>query len=726
LDEAVSYQVDADGVCTLTMDLPGQKLNVMGAELQSRLDAQLTRAVADLQVRGIIITSGKPVFLAGGDLKEMGKGEHDPQASRGELARQFMTLSTLLRRLETCGKPVACALNGTALGGGLEIALASHFRAVADDPKIQLGLPEATVGLMPGGGGTQRLARMLGVQKALPLLIEGRILSPTEALALGVVHAVASKEDLLATCRRWLLQTGDPVQPWDKKGFRAPGGSSSLEAGFASFFSGVCAMVRADGYGNYPAPEAICAAVYEGLQVPMDMGLRIEAKYFTTLMLDPVSGNLIRTMFINKGKADSLSNRPKAPSKRVFETIGVIGAGTMGAGIALTAARRGIDVVLIDQDLPRAERGKAYAERKLGRDVEKGRVSKEKASAALARIRPSDDYADLSKVQLAIETVFEDRRVKHEVIRNIYAAIPADAFIASNTSQLPITELAEASKEPERFVGMHFFSPAERMPLIEIIRGEKTSDDTLAWALDFAQALRRTPIEVNDQFGFFTSRFIGAFLAESLSMVEQGVKPALVENGARMLGMPSGALAICDSIGLDVGYHAAIEEAKAKGEPVPDLGVSAKLVEAGRNGMKNGKGFYDYGEGGSKSLWPGLAELTPKLTAQPSIEEVKARILYAQLAEGARAFADGVLGGAADGDMGAILGVGFPTYLGGPFAAMDTIGIPQTLHELDRMKAAYGARFAAPELLRDMAAKGQTYYGENAVTSPGARIVSAA
>jgi 3-hydroxyacyl-CoA dehydrogenase/enoyl-CoA hydratase/3-hydroxybutyryl-CoA epimerase len=410
----------------------------------------------------------------------------------------------------------------------------------------------------------------------------------------------------------------------------------------------------------------------------------------------------------------------------VFETIGVVGAGTMGAGVALAAARRGIGVVLIDQDLSRAEKGKTYAEKKLDRDVEKGRISREKADAALARIRPGADYADLAGVQLAIETVFEDRKVKREVIRKIDAAIPAEAFIASNTSQLPITELAEAAKEPGRFIGLHFFSPAERMPLIEIIRGEKTSDDTLAWALDFAQALRKTPIQVNDHFGFFTSRFIGSFLAESLKMVEQGVKPALVENGARMLGMPMGALAICDSIGLDVGYHAAMEEAKDKGEPVPDLGISGKLVEAGRNGLKNGKGFYDYGEDGSKTLWPGLAELTPKLEAQPSIEEVKARILYAQLAEGARAFADGVLGGAADGDLGAVLGVGFPTYLGGPFAAMDTIGIPQILHELDRMKAAHGHRFAPPQLLRDMAAKGQTYYGENAVASPGARVASAA
>lgn len=726
MDEAVSYQVDAEGICTLTMDLPGRKLNVMGEELQLQLAAQLARAAADLQVKGIIITSGKPTFLAGGDLKAMGDGVEDSYVSKGELARQLMTLSLLLRRLETCGKPVACALNGTALGGGLEIALASHYRAAVDDPKIQLGLPEATVGLMPGGGGTQRLARMLGAQKALPLLIEGRIMAPAEALALGVVHAVVPKEDLLATCKRWLLQTGDPVQAWDKKGFKAPGASSSLEASFAGFFSGVCATVRANGYGNYPAPEAICAAVYEGLQVPMDAALRIEAKYFTSLMLDPVSGNLIRTMFINKGKADSLSNRPKDSKKMVFETIGVIGAGTMGAGIALTAAKRGIDVVLIDRDLSSAEKGKAYAEKKLGRDVEKGRMPKEKASAALARIRPSTDYADLAKVQLAIETVFEDRKVKHEVIRKIYAAIPADAFIASNTSQLPITELAEASTEPERFIGLHFFSPAERMPLIEIIRGEKTSDDTLAWALDFVQSIRKTPIQVNDHFGFFTSRFIGSFVAESLNMVEQGVKPALVENGARMLGMPMGALSICDSIGLDVGHHAATEEARDKGEPAPDFGISGKLVEAGRNGMKNGKGFYDYGEGGSKTLWLGLAELTPKLKAQPSIEEVKARILYAQLAEGARAFADGVLGGAADGDLGAVLGVGFPTYLGGPFAAMDTIGIAQILRELDRMKAAYGDRFAPPELLRDMAAKGQTYYGENAVASPGARIASAA
>lgn len=724
MSEAITYSVDADGVCTLTLDLPGQKMNVLGGVLTPQLDAALIRAAGDAAVRGVIITSGKPTFVAGGDLKAMGSSS-DTKPAKGEVFRQLMTLSAILRRMETCGKPVACALNGTALGGGLEIALASHYRLAADDPKIQLGLPEANVGLMPGGGGTQRLARMLGAQKALPLLMQGKIMSPAEAAAAGVIDGVVPADQLLSACKRWLLEVGDPVRAWDKKGFKAPGGSSSLEAGFTSVFMGVNTMVRANGFGNYPASEAICAAVYEGLQLPMDTALRVEVKYFTTLMLDPVSKNLIRTMFVNKGKAEALEGRPAGVAKRAFSRIGVVGAGTMGAGIALVSAKSGMDVVLIDRDLASAQKGKAYAEKRLARDVEKGRTSREKADAILARIHPAVDYAALAEVQLAIETVFEDREVKRAVIESIEAAIGPEAFIATNTSRLPITELAQATRDPARFIGTHFFSPVEQMPLLELIRGRQTSDETFAWALDFAQALRKTPIRVNDSFGFFTSRFIGSFILQSMAMTLEGVNPALVENGARMLGMPMGALAISDSIGLDVGYHAAVAEAKAKGLPEPDGGLSGALVRAGRTGLKSGKGYYDYDGKGGKRLWSGLAALMPKLDEQPPIEAVKARILYAQLAEGARAFAEGVLVDPMDGDLGATLGVGFPAYLGGPFAVIDTIGAAKVVEELDRLSASHGEAFAAPQLLRDMAAEGQSFYGANPVRSPGAGSAAA-
>jgi 3-hydroxyacyl-CoA dehydrogenase/enoyl-CoA hydratase/3-hydroxybutyryl-CoA epimerase len=444
MTEAISYVVDADGICTLTMDLPNSKMNVLGAVLQPELDAKLIRAASDPAVRGIIITSAKAAFVAGGDLKALG-GDNISQStvSKGEMARQFMTLSNMLRRMETCGKPVACALNGTAMGGGFEIALASHYRVVADDPKIQLGLPEASVGLLAAGGGTQRLARMLGVQGALPLLMQGKIMNPAAALAAKVVDAVVPKDQMLAECKRWLLEVGDAVKPWDKKGFQVPGGGSSLDKSFRNSFSGTIAMVRGNGYGNYPAPEMICAAVYEGLQLPMDKALGIEAKYFTKLMLDPVARNLIRTMFINKGKADALDGRPEGVAKMVFKKIGVVGAGTMGAGIAFNAAKSGIEVVLIDRDLPSAEKGKAYAEKKLNRDIEKGRSTQDKADAILARIHPTIDYAALGDVQLAIETVFEDKKVKADVLPKIEAAIPADAFIGSNTSRMPISELAD-------------------------------------------------------------------------------------------------------------------------------------------------------------------------------------------------------------------------------------------------------------------------------------------
>lgn len=719
MTEAISYTVDADGICTLVMDLPGEKMNVLGTILTAAFEAAFKRAFSDSAVKGIILTSAKPTFVAGADLKAMGGDTGSKMLSVAEVAERSFALSRMLRWIETSGKPVACAINGLALGGGLEMALAAHYRVVADNPKILLGLPESKVGLMPGGGGTQRLPRLIGLQAALALILEGRDVSPQEALKLGFVHAVVPGADLLSTAKRWLLDVGDPVQPWDKKGFKVPGGGNSLDPNFTRIFTGANVMVRANTYGNYPAQEKILSALYEGLPLPMDTALKLEIKYFAQLMVNPVSGNMIRTMFISKGTAESQAARPAGIEKFRFTKIGVVGAGTMGAGIALSAAKAGIDVVLIDRDIESAERGKAYSEKRLQRDLEKGRTTEEKAAAYLSRIHPATDYNALSDVQLAIETVFEDRQAKREVIAKIAAAIPADAFIASNTSALPITELSEYSARPERFIGMHFFSPVERMPLIEIIRGRKSDDRTWAGALDFAVTIRKTPITVNDGPGFFTTRFIGSFVTSSFEMLESGVKPALIENGARMVGMPMGALAISDSIGLDIAYKAALSQAKDAGVE-PTLGITAKLVaEHGRHGFKNGKGFFDYGEGGEKRLWPGLADLLPVLEEQPGIEEVKKRILYAQLAEGARCFAEGVLIDVIDGDLGATFGVGFPAYLGGPFAAMDTIGLTSVVSECDRLASLYGKRFELPPLVREMARNGQTFYGQSAVKSPG-------
>lgn len=720
MHDAITIATDADGIRVLTMDLPGEKMNTLGPLLTDPLEAALRTAMADDAVRGIVLASGKDSFVAGGDLRQIGGGYDLSGKSPAEMVEIFSYLSRLLRWMETAGKPVACALNGLALGGGLEIAMACHYRVVADNPRIALGLPESMVGLIPGGGGTQRLPRLIGLAKALPMMMQGRSIGPAEALELGLVDAVVPADRLIDAAKDWLRGSADPVQPWDKPRFRIPGGAGTLDPAFRNSFMGAAAMTRGNGFGNYPAPEKLLAALYEGLQLPIDKALGVEAKYLTQLMLDPVAGNMIRTMFVNKGKADGLAVRPADIPKQALSRIAVIGAGTMGAGIALAAAKAGIEVVLIDRDFASAEKGKAYAEKRLKRDLEKGRTTEAKMAALLARILPAADYDGLADVQLVIESVFEDRAVKEGVIGRISAALPAGVVIASNTSGLPITSLADYSDRPARFIGLHFFSPAERMPLVEIIRGRATDDASWAVALDFVAALKKTPITVNDGPGFFTSRFIGSFVSASLDMVEQGVNPALIENGARMLGMPMGALTISDSIGIDVSYHAGVAQARERAVD-PRLGVIARLYEAGRYGMKNGQGFFDWDEAGEKRIWPGLAALQPPLAEQPSIDEVKARILYAQLAEGARCFADGVLADVIDGDLGATLGVGFPAYLGGPYAAMDTLGLGKMIAECDRLHAAYGALYAIPDSIRSMAAARRTFYGAAAEVSPGAR-----
>lgn len=725
MTEVIHISVDADGIATLLFDRTDSNMNTMDMKFMDEIAAAIERLATDDSIKGAIFTSGKPVFAAGADLKEMeaslDKADDTPVAGR---LRMNASLSKLLRRMETCGKPVACAINGTALGGGTEIALACHYRVVSDARGIQLGLPEVQVGLLPGGGGTQRVSRLVGIQAAMPVVMEGQALSAEKALKMGLVHKVVPADQLLAEARRWLVEEGDPVQPWDKKGFRIPGGAGPSSPAVAQMLVVSNAMLQARTFHNLPAPKAILSCLYEGPQLPMDKALDVEAKYFTLLQLDPVSRNMIRTLFINKGKADKLMHRPEGVPKTTFRKIGVVGAGLMGAGIAYHCAKLGIETVLIDRDQAAADKGKAYSSKRLEKDIAKGRMTQDKADAILARIHPTTDYAGLADVELVVEAVFEDRGIKAEITRKLDAVLPAHAAIASNTSALPISELAEAGTHPENFIGMHFFSPVERMPLVEIIRGRKTSPETLARALDLVQAMKKTPIVVNDGPGFFTSRFIGAYINESLAMVTEGVNPALIENAAKMAGIPVGPLTVSDEIGLDTAWHASQQRKKDEGDafkPTPTFRLVEKLVgELGRHGRKNGKGFFEYAADGSKRLWPGLAELFPPLAEQPTVDEVKARMLYAQLVDAAKAMAEGVLIDPADGDVGSILGVGFPAYLGGPFSMMDTIGIDKVVAECDRLAAHYGAQYAAPQLLRDMAAEGRTFYGARRITPPAA------
>lgn len=725
MTEVIHISVDADGIATLRFDRTDSNMNTMDMKFMDEIAAAIERLATDDSIKGAIFTSGKPVFAAGADLKVMeanlDKVDDTPVAER---LKMNASLSKLLRRMETCGKPVACAINGTALGGGTEIALACHYRVVSDARGIQLGLPEVQVGLLPGGGGTQRVSRLVGIQAAMPVVMEGQALSAEKALKMGLVHKVVPADQLLAEAKRWLVEEGDPVQPWDKKGFKIPGGAGPSSPAVAQMLVVSNAMLQARTFHNLPAPKAILSCLYEGPQLPMDKALDVEAKYFTLLQLDPVSRNMIRTLFINKGKADKLMHRPEGVPKTTFRKIGVVGAGLMGAGIAYHCAKLGIETVLIDRDQAAADKGKAYSAKRLEKDIAKGRMTQDKADAILARIHPTTDYAGLADVELVVEAVFEDRGIKAEITRKLDAVLPAHAVIASNTSALPISELAEAGAHPENFIGMHFFSPVERMPLVEIIRGRKTSPETLARALDLVQAMKKTPIVVNDGPGFFTSRFIGAYINESLAMVTEGVNPALIENAAKMAGIPVGPLTVSDEIGLDTAYHASQQRKKDEGDafkPTPTFRLVEKLVgELGRHGRKNGKGFFEYAADGSKKLWPGLAELFPPLAEQPTVDEVKARMLYAQLVDAAKAMAEGVLIDPADGDVGSILGVGFPAYLGGPFSMMDTIGIDKVVAECDRLAARYGAQYAAPQLLRDMAAEGRTFYGARRVTPPAA------
>ena len=725
MSEVIHVTVDADGIATLLFDRTDSNMNVMDMKFMTEMEAAVERLATDPAITGAIFTSGKAVFAAGADLKQMeatlDQADEWPLAER--LARNA-SLSKLLRRMETCGKPVACAINGTALGGGTEIALACHYRVVSDAKGIQLGLPEVQVGLLPGGGGTQRVPRLIGIQAAMPVVLEGQALSAEKALKMGLIHKIVPTDQLLAEARRWLVEDGDAQQPWDKKGFKVPGGAGPSSPSVAQMLVVSNAMLQAKTFHNLPAPKAILSCLYEGPQLPMDKALALESKYFTQLQLDPVSRNMIRTLFINKGKADKLMHRPEGIARTSFRKIGVVGAGLMGAGIAYHCARLGIETVLIDRDQAAADKGKAYASKRLERDISKGRSTQDKADAILARIHPGTDYAALADVELVVEAVFEDRALKAEITRKLDAVLPAHAVIASNTSGLPISELAEAGAHPENFIGMHFFSPVERMPLVEIVRGRKTSRAALARALDLVQAMKKTPIVVNDGPGFFTSRFIGAYINESLAMVTEGVNPALIENAAKMAGMPVGPLTVSDEIGLDTAYHASQQRKKDEGDtftPTRTFSLVEKLVgELGRHGRKNGKGFFDYAADGSKKLWPGLAELFPPLDPQPTVDEIKARMLYAQVVDATKAMAEGVLIDPADGDVGAILGVGFPAYLGGPFSMMDTIGIATVVAECERLAACYGEHYAAPQLLRDMAAKDQTFYGANRVTPPAA------
>jgi len=713
MNDTIQYAVDSDGIALLTIDLPGKPMNVLTPELMADLETLTRRAAEDNAVKGIVLTSGKKAFIAGADIKDMVTA-YDRGVTVKEAAQFSIDLNKVLRGMETCGKPVACAINGLALGGGLEVTLACHYRVLASDSGAVLGFPEVNIGLLPGAGGTQRTPRLIGFKNAATMILQCRNQKPEQAFEMGLVHELAPAAEIVERAKRWILESGDPEQPWDKKGFKIPGGGLNHPA-VAQVFMGGNALIAKNTKHNYPAPIAAQSAMFEGCATSFDAGLAIESQYFGQLLAGPVARNMMRTLFVNKGKADKLARRPEGIEKSKVSKLGILGAGMMGAGIAYVSAKAGIEVVLLDTSLEDAERGKGYSKGLLNKAIERGRSTREKADALLGLISPTTDYGDLEGCDLVIEAVFESMDLKADVTQKTEAVVPENCIFASNTSTLPITGLAEASKRPEQFIGLHFFSPVDRMPLVEVILGEKTTDEAIARSLDFVQQLRKTPIVVNDSRGFYTSRVFSAFMSEGISMLAEGVKPALIENAALQAGMPVGPLAVADEVTIELAWKIGRETAAALGVDYPNDTASVAIVkmveELDRKGKRYGAGFYAYPEGEKKHLWPGLAEHFPLAAEQPDVEELKKRMLTIQALETARCVEEGVLTHAEDADIGSIFGWGFPAYTGGTLSWIDTVGIENFVAECDRMAGLHGDRFKVSGWLRKRAERRQNFHG---------------
>jgi 3-hydroxyacyl-CoA dehydrogenase/enoyl-CoA hydratase/3-hydroxybutyryl-CoA epimerase len=712
---------DADGVATITWDVKSRSMNVMSTEAFALLSGLVDEALADATVKGIILTSAKKDFAGGMDLNVIAKMR---AGGAQAIFDGVMQMHQTLRKIERAGmdpktlkggKPIVAALPGTALGIGLELPLSCHRIIAADNPKAKIGLPEIMVGIFPGAGGTTRLSRKLGAMMAAPFLLEGKLSSPKDAKGAGLIDEVVAPEDLLKRAKEWVLSAteADLVKPWDAKGYKMPGGAPYSAPGFPTFV-GASAMVHGKTMGVYPAAKALLAAVYEGALVPFDTALKIEARHFTGVLMNPSSSAMIRSLFINKEALDKGANRPAVADQSV-KKLGVLGAGMMGAGIAYVAAQAGIEVVLIDSAQDSADRGKKHSEDLLDKGMKRGKVTAEQKAEVLGRITATTDYAALNGVDLIVEAVFEDPKVKAEVTRKAEAAAGAGMIYATNTSTLPITALSAASERPEQFIGIHFFSPVDKMNLVEIIRGKQTGEVAVAKALDFVRQIRKTPIVVNDARFFYANRCIIPYINEGIRMVAEGVEPALVENAAKLVGMPLGPLQLVDETSIDLGVKIAKATKAAMGKDYPDEAVDHVLfwmADQGRLGKKANAGFYAYSDKGERlGLWDGLAHKYPEDKMQPSLTDVQHRLLFAQVLEAVRALEEGVLTDIREGDVGAILGWGFAPWSGGPFSWLDIIGAARAVEICRGLTAQFGPRFHAPALLREMAEKGETFYG---------------
>jgi 3-hydroxyacyl-CoA dehydrogenase/enoyl-CoA hydratase/3-hydroxybutyryl-CoA epimerase len=702
----IQYEIDADGIANLAWDMPGGA-NILNADSVQAFAYAVEQALGDPIVKGIVVSSAKDTFIVGGDLKTLHALETTQQVL--DLGR---VIHKVFRRMETGGKPIVAAINGMVLGGGMELALACHHRVAVGSPAVQLGFPEVTLGLFPGAGGTQRLPRLIGLQPAMQPLLLGRNMDVKEAKALGIVGTiVATKEELLPAAKAWILQGGKAVQPWDVKGFKAPGADlASVDVTF--LYAGAAGMVRQQGFGNYPAPNAILSCLYEGLLMNIDEALELELRYFAKVALSKQAKHMIRTLWFSMNKAKAGIAKPKGFAPNPVKKLGILGAGMMGAGIAYASAKVGIESVLKDVTIESAERGKDYTRKLLAGQIEKGRSTQEKADKLLSKITATADAAALSGCDLVVEAVFEDRGLKARVTQEAEAQMAEGGVFASNTSTLPITGLATASKAPENFIGLHFFSPVDKMQLVEVIMGQQTSDYALAKSLDYVLQIKKVPIVVNDSRGFFTSRIFKIYVTEGFELLAQGVKPALIENAAKAAGMPVGPLAVADEVSIDLLYKIFKQtEADGISQEGPAKDVIFTMIERlDRKGKKEGKGFYDYPEGDKKSLWKGLGEYFPVAAQQPDVELVKQRLMHLQALESMRCLEEGVLRSPEDADIGSILGWGFPPYTGGVLSYIDFVGVQQFVSDCEAFVASAGKRYQPTEKLKSMALAGQTIY----------------
>ena len=703
-NDLFEFTIGEDGIGIMTINQVNNPTNLFSMEFIQAYIKVAKEAIADEGIKGVILTSGRNMFMPGADLRELKTMGGDPE-------KQFngaMEMHRNFREIDKGGKPFVAAINGTAMGGGLELCLTCHHRIVLNSPKIKLGFPEVNVGLLPGGGGVAKVPYLMGIQTGLTYLLQGIQARPPKALKDGLIDALAeTPEELMAASKEWIHNNPNPVQPWDNKKHRIPGGGLLTPNG-VQVMVGAIGNVRKLTHGNYPAAQYILSIVHDGMQVPIDRALEIEARYFTKVIGSKEAKNMIRTGFLGMQAARKGKARPKNEPKYEIAKLGILGAGMMGAGIAYVSAKAGMEVVLKDVTIEGAERGKAYSKKLLDKAIAKNRSTPEKAEALLSKIHPTDDPKAVAGSDLIIEAVFENPDLKAIVTKETEAVLGADKIYGSNTSTIPITQLALASERPENFIGIHFFSPVDKMPLVEIIVGEKTSQKAIAAAVDYTVAIGKTPIVVNDSRGFFTSRCFGTYVGEGMFLLDEGVPAAMIENIAKQKGMPVGPLAVHDEVTLTLSLHV------YESDPNTNKSVDAQrgyqmikdLVDShGRTGKKDGKGFYDYPEGGKKKLWPELATLFNSRLDALDKETVSKRIMHRQALESYRCLDEGVLNSVIDGDIGSVLGWGFPIYTGGAISYIDFVGMDHFIKDCDDFREKYGERWAVPDSLRQLASE---------------------